>query len=408
MLHIDNSNKSRVAHSQTGSLGSTAKSATTCHKNDDVKTIVSALRVARKKRFELLKSVRKIYLREGTDRGLVIPAEFHRTTNCKHAMTASEVVLHSSPDPAKNNARKGFYTGLQTCGSVWTCPICANRIQEIRRAEIAQAMTHFYVVGRQAVMVTFTFPHTAANTLKELLKKQSEALHYMRAGRSWSLFKNRVKFDGLIRSLEITRGGNGWHPHTHELWFIDDKVDQVEFMNFVQERWLKSCIKSGLVSAEDEDKQASFIKHSTDFIFNCSTSDYIAKFDDKSHWGADREMAKASSKKGKKSGMHPFELANSGYNKLFIEYTEAIKGKSQLFWSRGLKDVVGINDIDDNQISEETETDEDEVIGKLFKNQWQTVIKKELRATILEMIEDGFDIVQIHKFIHKSEWGLLT
>lgn len=412
MLSLDTTTKNRVATSEiqgkNGSLGNTAKSASTSEKSRDHQTIISSIRSARTKRFDLLKSIRKIYLREGTNQGLVIPAEYHRTTNCKHAMTASEVGLHRCPDPSRKNASKGFYTGLQTCGSVWTCPICANRIQEVRRVEIATAMTHFYAAKKQAAMVTFTFPHQAANTLHELLKKQSEALHDFRGGRAWSTFKTKVGFEGLIRSLEITRGPNGWHPHTHELWFIDEKIDEAEFINFVNERWLKSCIKSGLVDAEDENKQASFLKHSVDIKFNCNTSDYIAKYDAKENWGVDREMAKSSSKKGKLSGMHPFELAYSGYDKLFLEYTKAIKGKAQLFWTRGLKERVGLLDIDDNEISENENLDNEleEVVGKLFRTQWQTVLKNDLRAKILEMIEDGYDIVEIHRFIYRVEWGV--
>ena len=76
-----------------------------------------------------------------------------------------------------------------------------------------------------------------------------------------------------------------------------------------------------------------------------------------------------------------------------------------MFWSKGLKDKVGINAIDDEEISEEVETEESEIIGILFRKQWMTVIKKELRAKILEMIEDGFDIEQIRQFIYYEEWG---
>ena len=99
------------------------------------------------------------------------------------------------------------------------------------------------------------------------------------------------------------------------------------------------------MDADDIDKQDAFITHSLDFKFNCSTSDYLAKYDDKANWGVDRELAKASSKKGKAGGMHPFELAFRGYQSLWIEYTEAIKGKAQLFWSTGLKALVGIDDV---------------------------------------------------------------
>ena len=216
-------------------------------------------------------------------------------------------------------------------------------------------------------MVTFTFPHTASDKLKELLEKFSKSLHNFKSGKAFVGFKNRYGFEGLIRSLEITRGGNGWHPHTHELFFVDKNLDQPEFKEWLQNRWLNVCSKSGLVDINDDDKVDAFIKHSLDVKFNCSTSDYLAKFDDKANWGVDREIAKASSKNGKKNGMHPFELAFQGYSQLFIEYTEAIKGKAQLFWSRDLKKKVGIVDITDEEISEEDKKEEDTVIGFLRK-----------------------------------------
>ena len=226
-----------------------------------------------------------------------------------------------------------------------------------------------------------------------------------KSGKAFVGFKNKYGFEGLIRSLEITRGGNGWHPHTHELFFVDKKLDQPEFKEWLQNRWLNVCAKTGLVDISDDKKVDAFLKHSLDVKFNCSTSDYLAKFDDKSNWGVDREIAKASSKNGKKNGMHPFELAHKGYSQLFIEYTEAIKGKSQLFWSRHLKAKVGIFDISDEEIADnENETEEDKVIGFLRKvEDWKTVTAYELRSKILEMIEDDFDIIAIRRYIADYE-----
>ena len=42
--------------------------------------------------------------------------------------------------------------------------------------------------------------------------------------------------------------------------------------------------------------------------------------------------------------MHPFQLAIDNKQALFIEYVNAIRGKAQLFWSRGLKSKVGIEE----------------------------------------------------------------
>lgn len=407
MFSLDKNNKNSVVGatkkgSENDRLGSIAKSATT---SPTVETVISSIRTARSNRFELLSSVRSIYLAEGTRQGLDLPTKYHRTSLCKHAVTGFDVCLHKGKNPETNKPR-GYFTGLQTCGSVWTCPICANRIQETRRQEIAQAMKFLCAEaqGKQAVMVTFTFPHQAEDQLKDLLEKFAKSLHDFKSGNSFTLFKKRYGFEGLIRSLEITRGGNGWHPHTHELFFVDKQLDQAEFKEWLQNRWLNTCVKAGLVDIEDDKQVDAFLKVSLDVKFNCSTSDYLAKFDDKSNWGVDREIAKASSKNGKKNGMHPFELAHKGYSQLFIEYTEAIKGKAQLFWSRDLKKKVGIFDISDEDIAEQEEKEEDEVIGFLRKTEdWSVVTAKELRAKILDMVEDGYDIVAIRRYIHEIE-----
>ena len=395
MKKLDTTKKNKVLaevskSAGTARLGSIAKSAT-----PPTSETLEKLRDTRRRRYELLSSIRSCYIAEGKRQGRLVPTGYHRTSLCKHAMTGAEVHLYQKVAEVK----KGYFVGLQTCGSVWTCPICANRIQEVRRQEIAHAMDYFYKSGKQACMVTFTFPHTVKDNLKDLLKCFAEALHDFKSGNPWTKFKAKYGFEGLIRSLEITRGGNGWHPHTHELLFIDKSVNEDEFKKWMIERWLRVCVKSGLVDEKDKKKQGHFLEHSLDFKFNCSTSDYLAKFDDKSNWGIDREIAKASTKQGKKDGMHPFELAHRGYNSLFIEYTEAIKGRAQLFWSRGLKDKVGLNDIQDEDITEENE--DDNFIGSLDKDEWSKTVKTELRAKVLEMVEDGKKIEYIRLFIFR-------
>ena len=64
---------------------------------------------------------------------------------------------------------------------------------------------------------------------------------------------------------------------------------------------------------ENDNKQIkTFEQYAVDAKFNCKASDYLAKTDHKdnlkSYWGADREIAKASSKGKKKKvkGNAPF------------------------------------------------------------------------------------------------------
>ena len=152
-----------------------------------------------------------------------------------------------------------------------------------------------------------------------------------------------------------------------------------------------------------ENKQDDFLKHAIDIKFNCSTSDYLAKFDDKSHWGIDREIAKASTKKGKKSGKHPFALADENKDALFLEYTKAIKGTAQIYWSRGLKDLVGLNEISDEEAAEMEGDDDLVIVGMLPKVYWSKVLDKELRAKVLDLAEQKNNIKSIRAFILCSE-----
>ena len=82
--------------------------------------------------------------------------------------------------------------------------------------------------GYQVVMVTFTFPHKSWQSLGDLLARQADAFKRLRKGRPWDTMKADRGFKGLIRSLEVTHGANGWHPHTHELWFLKGSAEGLQ------------------------------------------------------------------------------------------------------------------------------------------------------------------------------------
>jgi len=342
------------------------------------------------KRYTLLKTARRYFIDYANKNNISKLQKVSRTIHCKH--TLSENGSCVTVDFNENNA---FYMNLQTCGSVWTCPVCASKIQEKRRKEIAKAIDYFYENKKQSVMVTFTFPHSKNQSLEELLKKQSEALKIFRSGKTWDKFKNRIDFSGLIRALEITHGRNGWHPHTHELWFIDKNIKPKGIQDFITERWLDCCYKVGLLT---KDKFKAFKENAVNIKMNCKASNYLAKQDSAANWGIDRELAK-SANKGNGKGKNPFEFLaedNTFNQNLFIEFSQAVKGKSQLFWSHGLKEKIGIKDIKDEEIAEEEIIEEVEKIQPKPVNftfeQWKAILKKEYRAQVLNRLENTDDL----------------
>jgi hypothetical protein len=267
-------------------------------------------------------------------------------------------------------------------------------VQERRREEISRAIDWAHSERLQPVMVTLTFPHRAWQGLEGLLAQQADALHRLRAGAPWGRVKAWAGYRGLIRALELTHGQNGWHPHTHELWFVRRDLAADELRAKVLARWESACIRAGLLDPADQAQVEAFRAHAVDVKGNCSASDYLAKQDDSRHWGADRELAKASTKQGRAKGVHAFGLldqARQGCARsaaLFVAYSLAMRGRRQLFWSHGLKELVGIDDLSDEELAEQERENADE-LGRLDAEDWATVRQAEARAAVLDAAESG-------------------
>lgn len=301
------------------------------------------------------------------------PGNIHRTCACTWVRIDDLSMVRPVDRPGYT------YKGLATCGNVWTCPLCASKIQERRRQEVAQAITWAKSIDRTGYVASFTFPHRVEQSLASLLKLQRKALAHMRNSRGYKQLMERCGHAGRIRALEVTHGLHGWHPHTHELLFLCPKVPPQWLREELATLWLKSCRKVGLFLPEIND-EADFLRYSVDVrAGDEGTADYLAKMDDQRQWGISHELTKSSSKQGRRTGSHPFKLASEGKTHgLFLEYVHAMKGQRQLVWSRGLKAAVGVDDKTDDEIAREEVA---KVIDKipLTPEAWRVVLGNDAR-----------------------------
>ena len=334
---------------------------------------------------------------------------FHRVITCLRAQIGQNVKIHKSV-----NHGKTFYSGLCTCGGVWVCPVCAAKIQARRTIEIQNLFQKaykqrtdkdgktFYTFGiqKQIIMLTLTYPHALSDKLADSLELHAKALSIFRSynnkdtGNGYKKFKADIGYEGLVRSLEITHGANGWHPHTHELWVLDyweeDSEREQQIIEYLLKRWEHACKKVGLLV---EDKVKAFRENALHVAFRANDSDYITKqnsANDKT-WGADKEVACSNSKVGKKNGKAPFQIlldteTCTKSRSLFIEYTLAMKGKAQMFWTPGLKGKVGVEEKTDEQLAEEMQ-DKADLLALLQREHWVCVVKNKARAEILDIAE---------------------
>ena len=339
----------------------------------------------RAKRYEYQATARWLLMQEGQFRGLKYPSNFHRTAKCLYVSIGETRVYRNELQ------NYSYFAGLPVCGSVWCCAVCSAKIQEKRRVEIAIGMNWAYSNGKKCVMVTLTFPHYSWQHLEDILKHFAYALNLLRGGKLWTKIKNEIGFAGLIRSLEVTYGRNGWNAHSHEIWIIDEDAD-VEFLKLaVLQQWRKACIKAGLLDADDIKKIMSFMCHSVHVRDNARTGDYLAKQDDLRRWGADRELAKSNSKSGRDSGRHPFALLATAEwsnkdGQLFLEYAQAIIGRRQIFWSPGLRDKVGVYEVTDEELAKER-PERANALAVLTSTEWNIIAREEARVEILDLAE---------------------
>jgi hypothetical protein len=304
--------------------------------------------------------------------------------------------------------RTTSFSGLQTCGSVWACPVCSAKIAERRRAEIVAAMASHKANGGCMNLLTLTAPHQRADKLVDLLAMQALALKKMFSDKSVRKVFKEMGVIGQIRALEVTHGrrsdtNNGWHPHYHLLLFAGAGIDLTRFdapqmrdwTVRLYLRWAACCVGAGLGTPT--------LAHGLKLDDGSKAAKYVAK------WGLEDEMTKGHTKKAI-NGETPFDflrayLLDAGDKQagaLFKEFAETFKGKRQLHWSPGLKKRFAIGEASDEELSVQMD-DYAAMLGTITLEQWCDVLAVEGRGTLLMLAANGgWDAVAIYLRIIKG------
>lgn len=313
----------------------------------------------------------------------------NRVSHCMHspASLSQEVGIHKNQ---KHNSV--FFSGLQTCGSVWHCPVCAAKISERRAKEVQHAIEYTKNQNGFISFVTRTVPHTYTDSLKDILTNFRKADSILKADR---YYKKSMKFYGVFASIkvfEITCGLNGWHLHTHELFFHhEEKVKKFSLLSDFYESFESSLYSVWSVAAVSAGFELPSRAHGLQVQNGDFAADYIAKFGREpqgNFWGSDREMTKQHIKKST-SGFSPFDLFrlyresdSKEVESLILEYAETMKGARQLIWSRGFKKLIDLKEKTDVELA--LEQDEEAILMGVFTlEQWRFILKSDLKVSIL-------------------------
>lgn len=280
--------------------------------------------------------------------------------------------------------------GLETCGSVWTCPVCAMKISAARCLELQAAIQGHQAQGGIVLMLTLTIPHDRFDCPKALLDAVRGTWRKVKQGRAWINARDGFGWFGDVRALEVTHGGNGWHPHLHVLLFLKpgcDRQDGEKLAEWIFERWQDRVLKAGFGLC----RRSAFLVEEVDNA--AKVGEYLGL------WGAAHELTLADHKRGK-GGRTPWQILRDCLEKgrasdvaLFRAYGESFKGARQLTWSRGLRGrYMPQPEPTDHDLAAEDISADDMARMRLLglaKPLWRVIHARRLPAQVLKQADAG-------------------
>ncbi len=225
-----------------------------------------------------------------------------------------------------------FFVGYCRCHGVWCCPLCAPMIRRGRARELSSFLVIWNASGGGVLFSTFTLPHSQGDRLAPLFRGVSESWHDVLIDRGVRSF---VVDLGLqwVRSLEVTHGENGWHPHAHSAAVVSrplSRDEAIELRALMFRAWCSAVVRRGW-RAPDERYGVSLIR--------CSSGDGVGDYMSKVEGLAD-ELTRLDSKKGRRTDP-PFVILRRAAGgdadsvRLWHEYESGTFGHKALTYSRG-------------------------------------------------------------------------
>ena len=294
---------------------------------------------------------------------------------------------------------RAFFSNFQACGSVWLCTVCAPKVTERRKVEVAEAMKKAKAMGFKVMLLTGTAPHGRGDDVRVVLAAIKKGWKYTSCGRKAQAMREDIGLIGSIRVLETTYGENGWHPHFHALLILDTDMTPAQVEEAWWPLWHDGCVKAGLGEPSRE--------HGIRVEDGSRAVHYVTK------WGLEHELTKGHLKKGKKS-CTPWDLLRvfafgtddrsitpelrevlmqlgidqGRARALWAIYAEAFKGQRQLYWSNGLRKVLGLaEEKTDQELAEADPKEPARTVASITNKQRISMIRRYAWSNVLIIAE---------------------
>jgi hypothetical protein len=304
------------------------------------------------------------------------------------------------------------FSGLQHCGSVWSCPVCASRILVHRALEIGTVLGQAIRQGHPLGFVTLTMRHREAQALAMLWEAGQAGWQRAISGRGWVKVEELV--EGWVRVWEVTHGRNGWHVHVHLVVVLAPGTDAAGLdvvAGGMFDRWSRGLVAAGL----DAPKRVGQDWHLAEGAQAAEQlADYLAKsvglglgaLVAEAHResvadGLGLELTHGMSGRAREGlATRPVwsllddlaEMGEASSLAAWHEWESASKGKRQVGWSAGLRERFApeVTEASDQEVVDQALGDEHDDVASWTADQWRTFIAEPARVVeLLEVAESG-------------------
>lgn len=354
-------------------------------------------------RYKLLSAAQKILI----DNDICNPRNGnpHRTRYCHARRTylADNITIKLNQNVISSEASIG---NVQTCGSVWSCPICATRIA-VQKGKLVQKALRYATENNQVpIMIALTASHAIHTPLKEFKAKFKAAWKMFSSHRRWRKFKKTYGLKHWIANREITYGRNGWHYHMHLLLFMDAvslkyAADDIKLEETLTELWIHCLAHHGLGAVG---KYALKVSASEKVGVEYLTK--IGLTEDAKTGDLQYEMTASSSKK---SGYTIWDiLRHASYGDkaseaLYIEFVQTMFGDSFLSFSKGFLPLL-----EDIALPADDENSDKKKEWLFIAPYWWGIVYRSFAiADLLECAARTRNVEAVRQFLHDLQDELI-
>lgn len=275
------------------------------------------------------------------------------------------------------------FSGVQSCGSPWSCPVCSQKIMAERADDVQRAVSRWHQMGRRVVFLTLTMRHRSGQELAELWDGLSYGWSKVTSGRGWErdsellgewlprtiksgANKGQIRYShriNFVRAVEVTHGANGWHVHIHALLFLRDGItdDDVQLLSeSVYGRWAAALARKGfgtptMANGVDTRLVRREDSHALGDYFTKNV--YVGRVQAD---GAGWEITGGMGKTARGKNRTPFQiladvelLGDADDLARWHAWEKASHGRRQLTWSGSLREILALGEeLTDEEIAE--------------------------------------------------------